>query len=206
MHVRQFSLDPPRGLDEGAAVIIVFLDAGRNGEDVGIEDDVLGRKTDLFRQQIVGPLANLEFALRRFRLTRFVERHHDHGRAVAQNLARVFQERRLAFLHADGVHHRLALHAFEPRLDHGPFGRIQHDGNARDIGLRRDQIEEGLHGLLRVQHALVHVDVDHVRAILDLLARDFERGCVVVGLDQFAEAGGPRDIGPLTNHHKTLRC
>jgi hypothetical protein len=33
-------------LDEVDAVIVMLLDAGGDGEDIGIEDDVLGRKAD----------------------------------------------------------------------------------------------------------------------------------------------------------------
>ena len=46
MHVRQLGLDAARRLDEIDAVIVVLLDAGGDGEDVGIEDDVFRRKAD----------------------------------------------------------------------------------------------------------------------------------------------------------------
>ena len=40
MDVRPSRLDPARGLDEGAGVVVVLGDAGGDGEDVGVEDDV----------------------------------------------------------------------------------------------------------------------------------------------------------------------
>ena len=40
-----------RGLDEGHRVVVVLLDAGGDGEHVGVEDDVFGREADLFGQQ-----------------------------------------------------------------------------------------------------------------------------------------------------------
>ena len=43
-----------RRLDEVDAVIVVLLDAGRDREDVRIEDDVLGREADLLGQDLVG--------------------------------------------------------------------------------------------------------------------------------------------------------
>ena len=46
--------------------------------------------------------------------------------------------------------------------------------------------------LLGIEHALVHVDVEDAGAVLDLLARDCERGRVVVGLDQLAELARSR--------------
>ena len=57
---------------------------GGHREDIGIEDDVLGRKADLLDQDVVGALADLDLALARVGLALFVERHHHHGGAVAQ--------------------------------------------------------------------------------------------------------------------------
>ena len=54
MDVRQVRADLPRRLDEGDAVAVVLLDAGGDGEDVRVEDDVLGREADLLGQQLVG--------------------------------------------------------------------------------------------------------------------------------------------------------
>ena len=53
----------PRRLDEVDAVIVVLLDAGGDGEDVRVEDDVLGRKAGLLGQQLVGARADLDLAL-----------------------------------------------------------------------------------------------------------------------------------------------
>ena len=52
--VRQGLLDGAGRLDEIDAVVVVFLDTRRHGEDVRVEDDVLGRKTDLLRKNPVG--------------------------------------------------------------------------------------------------------------------------------------------------------
>ena len=49
--VRQQLLDRARRLDEVDGVVVVLLDPGGDGEDVGIEDDVFGRKADLLGQQ-----------------------------------------------------------------------------------------------------------------------------------------------------------
>src|SRR3546814_20766316 len=48
-------------LDEIDAVIIVLFDARRDGEDYGIEDDVLGREA-IGGQTIGGPLADFKLA------------------------------------------------------------------------------------------------------------------------------------------------
>ena len=49
---RQVVLDPPGGFDEIYRVVIVFFDAGRNRQNVRIEDDVLGGNTDSLRQDV----------------------------------------------------------------------------------------------------------------------------------------------------------
>jgi hypothetical protein len=54
-----------------------------------------GKPTGL-RQQLVRALADRDLALDRVGLALLVERHHDHGRAVAADLARLLEERLLA--------------------------------------------------------------------------------------------------------------
>src|SRR3546814_4330562 len=47
------------GLDEIERITAMLIDAGGDGEDIGIEDDVLGRKA-VGDEQLVGSLANLD--------------------------------------------------------------------------------------------------------------------------------------------------
>ncbi len=56
--------------------------------------------------------------------------------------------------------------------------------------------------MLGIEQAFVHVDVDYLGAVLDLIARDRQRGRVVAGGDELAEARGPRDIGALADIHE----
>ncbi len=65
----------------------MLLDAGGDGQDVRVEDDVLGREADLFGQQLVGPLADAHLAIGLGGLALLVERHHDDRRAVAADAA-----------------------------------------------------------------------------------------------------------------------
>jgi len=44
----------------------------------------------------------------------------------------------------------------------------------RAISAHRQQLQELHHRRLRVEHPLVHVDVDDLRAIGDLIARDLQ--------------------------------
>src|SRR3546814_14556892 len=61
--VGQGLADDARGLDEVDRVVVVFLHAGGDGEDVGVEDDVLGRESDLPGEDLVGARADLDLAL-----------------------------------------------------------------------------------------------------------------------------------------------
>ena len=81
--VRQVLFDPARGLDEVHRVVVVLLDAGRDREDVRIEDDVFRREADLLHQNVVAALADIDLALIGVGLALFVERHHHRRRAVA---------------------------------------------------------------------------------------------------------------------------
>ena len=91
------------------------------------------------------------------------------------------------------------MQAFQPGLDHREFRRVDHHRHAGDVGLGGDQVEEGHHGGFRVEQAFVHVDVDDLRAVLHLLARDRQRACIVAGGDQLAELGRAGDVGALAD-------
>ena len=81
----------------------MLLEAGRDGEDVRVEDDVVRVEAASLGQQPVGALADLDLAASGVRLALLVERHHDDRRAVAADDPRLAQELVLAFLQADRV-------------------------------------------------------------------------------------------------------
>lgn len=56
-------LDKLCGADEVDGVVVVFLHAGADGEDVGVKDDVVGIKPNLVDQQIVCSGADLHLAI-----------------------------------------------------------------------------------------------------------------------------------------------
>ena len=64
----------------------MLVDPGRDGEDIGIEDDVFGRKA-VGDEQLVGPLADFDLALLGVGLAGLVERHDHDRRAIGPNLA-----------------------------------------------------------------------------------------------------------------------
>ncbi len=197
--MRQRRDDLSRRLDEIDAVIIVLLDAGCDSENIGIEDDILRREAGFLGEQAIGAGADFNLARPCVGLALFIERHNDDGRAIGFHETGMMQKRRLALLQRDRIDERLALHAFEAGLDHLPLRGIDHDRHASDIRLGGDEIEELDHRGLRVDQALIHVDVDDLRAIRHLIARDIERGGVIARRDQLAEARRSRDIGALAD-------
>ena len=202
MGMRQVGPDPARGLDEIDPIAVMLRHAGRDREDIRIEDDVLGREADLVHQNVVGALGDRDLLLERIGLPTLIEGHdHDRGAMAAHDLG-VAQKLRLPLLERDRIHHRLALQAFEAGLDHSELGGIHHDRNACDVGLRRHQIEEGDHGLFRIEQAFVHVHVDDLGAVLDLIARDVERARVVARSDELAEPRRAGDVGALADIHE----
>ena len=199
LRARQVGLDPARRLDEVDRVVVVLLDAGRDREDVRVEDDVLGREADLVDQDPVGAFADLRLALERVGLAFLVERHHDRGRAIAPDQPRMVAECVLALLQRDRVDDALALNAAQASFDHLPLRAVDHDRHARDLGLAGDQVQEANHRRLAVEHRLVHVDVDHLRAVLDLLAGNAERLLELAVQDQARERLRAGDIGALAD-------
>ena len=200
--VGEAALDLARGLDEVHGVVVVLLDAGCDREDVRVEDDVLRREAQLLGENPVRARADFDLALPRVGLAVLVESHDHHGRAVAAHRARLAYEFLFAFLEADRVHDRLALNAFEARLEHAPFGGVNHDRHARDLGLGGDEVQERRHRLLALEHRLVHVDVDHLRATHHLAARDLDRLVVLVVEDELLEDRRAGDVGALADVHE----
>ena len=197
--VRQVLFDPARGVDEVHRIVVVFFDTGGDGKDVRVEDDVFRREADLFGKHLVGAAADFDFAFVGIGLAGFVEGHDDDGSAVAQAQLGLADEFFFAFLHRDGVDDGLTLHAFEACFDHRPFGRVDHDGHARDVRFGSDQVQEARHGRLRVQHRFVHIDVDDLRTVLHLLAGDTERFVILLVEDHAREGFGTRDVGPFAD-------
>ena len=64
LHAGAGRLDEARRLDEVDRVVVVLLEAGRDRQDVRVEDDVGRIEAGLLGQQLVGALADLDLALR----------------------------------------------------------------------------------------------------------------------------------------------
>ena len=171
----ELDLQPADGLDERDRVGVVLLHPGRDREDVGVEDDVLGLEPDDLGQQVVGAPQDGDPPLDRLGLALLVEGHDHDRRAVAPAQAGLAEELRLALLERDRVDDALALELLEPGLDDRPFRAVDHDRHRRDVGLGGDPAQEAGHRRDAVEHRLVHVHVDQLGAVGDLLAGDVDR-------------------------------
>ena len=108
----------------------------------------------------------------------------------------------LAVFQADRIDNRLALYAFESGFDHAPFRAVDHDRDARNVRLACDQVQKARHRRFRIDHSLIHVDVEDVSAALHLLPRHRQRAVKIVAQNQFREFRGAGNVGSLTNHRK----
>jgi hypothetical protein len=62
-----------------------------------------------------------------------------------------------------------------------------------------DEIEKRRHRFFGIEQALVHIDVDDLRAVLDLIARYRERRSKVTAGDQFAKARRAGHVGAFAD-------
>ena len=191
--------DDARGLEEIDRVVIVLLDASRDGEDVGIENDVFGWEAEALGEKFVGAGADADLFVARGGLALFVEGHHDGGGAVAHDQLRAAEEFGFAVFEGDGIDDAFALEALEAGFEDGPLRGIDHHGHAADVGLGGDQVEELHHRGLTLDERFVDIDVDDVGAALDLLFGDGEAGVPVAGFEGLGEFRRAGDVGALTD-------
>ncbi len=78
-----------------------------------------------------------------------------------------------------------ALNTFQASFDHFPIRAVNHDRHASNIRLRGDVMQKCGHGLLGIEHSFVHVDVDNLRAVFELLPRHGKRRFEFSGKNQF---------------------
>ncbi|MFM2408332.1 MAG: hypothetical protein RL358_1074 [Pseudomonadota bacterium] len=60
--VRQIFSNPRAGFDKVHRVVVVLFDAGRNRENIRIENNIFGRETNLVDEDVVAALADFSFA------------------------------------------------------------------------------------------------------------------------------------------------
>ncbi|MOA17810.1 hypothetical protein D3C78_1380790 [compost metagenome] len=119
--MRQLAFDVFTRANKILRIIVVLFNAGRDGENIRIENNVFGWEADLFGQNLVGASANLNFALAGIRLTDLVKGHHHDGRAITAHKFGVVDKRLNPLFHRDGVNDAFTLNALQPFFDDVPF-------------------------------------------------------------------------------------
>ena len=194
----QVRFDPARGVDKGFGIAVVFGNARRHGQHVGVENNVFRRKS-VVGQQFVGSRRHFRLSFEGVGLSPLVEEHHHGGRTEAVNLPGPAQELRFALFERDGVDDGFALRHFEPGREHLPFRRVDHHRHAGDLGFRGHQVEERAHRRGAVDQPVVHADVDDLRPGVDLRP-GHRKGLLVISLaDQPGEFGRPGDVRALAD-------
>ncbi len=194
--------NPARRLDKVDRVVIVLVNAGGDGKHIGIENNVFGRKTYLVDQQSIRELANRFTALKTIGLAFLVKRHNHHGSTVFAAQAGLLQKGLNPFFHGDRIDYRLALHAAQAGFDNGPFGAVDHDRHPGNIGLGGNHVQKAMHARNRIQHGLVHIDVDNLRPALHLLTRHGQGLVVFFFTDQAQKHLAARHVGAFTDVDK----
>ncbi|MND65278.1 hypothetical protein D3C80_566420 [compost metagenome] len=197
--MRQVSFDVGTGFDKVDGVVVMLFNTGSNGENIRVENNVFRREADALGQNFIGTAANLEFALARIGLAHFVKRHHHHRGTVTTHQLGMVNKGLFALFHRDGVNDAFALNALQAFFDHRPFGGVDHDRHPGDIRLTGDQVEKTHHRRFRVEHPLIHVDVDNLGAAFHLLASNRQRFAVFLFFDQPLKACRAGHVGTLTH-------
>ncbi len=182
--VRQLAFDVLTGADKVLRVVVVLFNTGGDGKDIRVEDDVFRREAHLFGENFVGSAANLNFAFAGVGLSLLVKSHHHHRGAVATQQLRVMDKGLHTLFHRDGVHDAFTLNALQPFFDNFPFRGVDHNRHAGDIRLAGNQVEEAHHRRFSVEHPLIHIDIDNLRAAFHLLAGDVQRFAVLLFFNQ----------------------
>ena len=111
----------------------------------------------------------------------------------------MFDESGLAFFHRNRIDDAFALDAFQPGFDDFPFGRIEHDRHAGNVRFGGDQLQETIHRRNAVEHGIVHVDVDDLGAVFDLLAGDGQGFVEARFADQAGKGLRAGDVGAFAD-------
>ncbi len=200
--MRQLAFDVFAGPDKVLSIVVVLFDPGRHGKDIRVKDNVFRWEANLFGQNFVRAAADLNFALAGVSLTDLIEGHHHHGGTVAAHQLRVMNKWFDTLFHGDGVNDALALNALQAFLDHFPFRGVDHNRHAGNVRLPGDEIKETHHRRFGVEHPLIHVDINNLRAALNLLAGNVQRFAVFLFFDQALELRGAGHVGTFTHVHK----
>ncbi len=180
----------------------MLFNTGRHGEDIRVEDDVFRRETHLFGENFVGSAANFDFTRAGIGLPLLIKGHHHHCRAVATQKLRMMNKGFHALFHRNRVDDAFTLNALQPFFDNLPFGGVDHDWYTGNIRLTGNQAEETHHRRFGVEHPLIHIDINNLRAAFYLLTGDIQRFAVFLFFDQALKFGRAGDVSTFADVDK----
>ena len=203
MRSGEISAYPLGGTDKVGCIGIMLLHTSGNSKHIGVEDYIQGIHPNHLGKKTICTLGDFYTSLIGGGLSFLVEAHHDNGGTIAHHVASMAQEHLLAFLEGYGVDDAFALHTFQSGGDDIPFGGINHNRYARDVGFACHEVEERGHLLAGVEQSVVHIYVDHLCPVLHLLAGDGEGLLIILFLYQSQELARTSHIAAFTNIDKS---
>mmetsp|Transcript_21059 Transcript_21059/g.36217 ORF Transcript_21059/g.36217 Transcript_21059/m.36217 type:complete len:249 (+) Transcript_21059:2167-2913(+) len=202
LHVWALLLDCLCCVDEVNTIVCMLLHSRSNCQHVGVKDDVLRRETNFIHQDVIRALADSDFLIFRGCLAFLVEGHHNHCTTMLPQQGGLLLEELLPNLQGDGVHNALSLAPLQTSKHNLKLRRIKHEGDLGHLWLCHRNLHKLLHRSKTIQHAIIHIDINHMRSILNLLLRNVHGRTIVTSHHQLLEPDRTTDIAPLTNIQK----
>ena len=120
MSSRKMGAYPLRSANKVDGIAVVGLYTRSHSQDIGVENNVLGRHTYHIDQQMISTLTDSDATFIRVGLSLFIKCHHHHGSTETVYLASMSKEKFLALLERYGVDNTLALYALDGCRDNLP--------------------------------------------------------------------------------------
>ena len=93
---RQIFFNPACSINKIYSIVVMLFNAGSNGKDIGVKNNIFRWKADLINENLIAALTNFCLALKGICLTHFVKCHHYRCCTVTTNQACLFSERLFA--------------------------------------------------------------------------------------------------------------
>ncbi len=200
LHIGAAALELADRLDGLERVAAHLLLPGGDREGQGVDDDVGLAHAVVGREVLDEPLGDPDLPFRGAGLALLVDaERHDGGAVLVDQLHRALVARPgpVAVLEVHRVDDAAPAEALQARPQHLGLGRVEHHGQRRGGGEAPGQL--GHVGDAVTAH-VVDAQVDQVRALAGLLARDADACFPVLGQHGLAELLGPVRVGPLADH------
>ena len=116
--------------------------------------------------------------------------------------SRMLLEQLLTNLQTDGVNNWLSLAPLQSCHNNLKLRCIKHEWHFRYLGLGHSNLHKLLHSSKAIEQTIVHIDVNDVSSVLNLLLCNVHRCSVVAFHHQLLESDRSRNITTLSNVQK----